>query len=106
MASGFIHQINVPQYVNTAIYTVTAGRYSEFTVDLLNKTTNPINLSIAISNTTNPANNEYVEMGLQIQPKSSFQRSGLIASAGKKVVIQSSADGITAVAYGIETPAS
>jgi hypothetical protein len=106
MAAGFIHQFNVPQYVNTAIYTVTNGRYSEFTVDLLNKSTNPINLSIAISNTTNPANNEYVEQGILIPAKSSVQRTGLIASAGKRVVIQSTADGITATAYGIETTAS
>ncbi len=106
MAAGFINQINVPQYVNTAIYTVTTGRYSEFTVDLLNKSTNPINLSIAISTTTNPANNEYIEQGILIPAKSSFQRAGLIASAGKRVVIQSTADGITATTYGIETLAS
>lgn len=106
MAAGFISQANVPQYVNTSIYTVTTGRYSEFTINVLNKSTNPINISIAISNTTDPANNEYIEQGLLIPAKSSIQRTGLVASAGKNVVIQSPADGITVAVFGTETAVS
>lgn len=102
MAAGFIKQFNVPQYVNTSIHTVTTGRYAEFTVRLLNTTTGPINLSVAISNTTNPANNEYIEQGLLIPAKSSVLVDNIIASAGKNIVIQSTAGGITASVYGTE----
>ena len=103
MADGFIKQAEIPQYVNTAIHTVTTGRYAEFTVRLLNTTGGSINLSVAISNTTNPANNEYIEQGLLIPAKSAVLVDNMIASAGKRIVIQSTAPGITASVYGTET---
>ena len=102
MSNGFIQQVDVVKHVNTAIYTVTAGRYSEFSLNLLNRTTAPINISIAISNTNNPANNEYIEQGITIPAKTAVVRDGLIAVAGKRVVIQTVENGITATASGIE----
>ena len=87
MSNGFIQQVDVVKHVNTAIYTVTTA---------------PINISIAICTTNNPANNEYIEQGITIPAKTAVVRDGLIAVAGKRVVIQTAENGITATASGTE----
>lgn len=102
MSNGFIHRVDVTKHVNTAIYTVTAGRYSEFALNILNRTTTPVNISLAIALTNNPANNEYIEQGLLIPAKTAVKREGLVAVAGNRIVIQATDNGITATAYGVE----
>lgn len=106
MADGFISQTEVTQYTNTVIHTVTAGRYAEFSVALFNTTTQPINASIAISSNTNPANVNYINQGVVIPAKAVWERTGLIANASKKIVVNTTANGVNASVYGVETPAS
>ena len=106
MADGFITQTQVTQYTNTVIHTVTAGRYAEFSVALFNTTTQPINASIAIGANTNPANVNYINQGVTIPGKGVWERTGLIANASKKIVINTTANGVNASVYGVETPAT
>lgn len=106
MADGFISQAQVTQYTNTVIHTVTAGRYAEFSIGLLNTSTQPINASVAISSNTNPADVNYISQGITIPAKGTWERTGLVASASKKIVVVTTANGVNASVYGVETAAS
>jgi hypothetical protein len=106
MADGFISQAQITQYTNTAVHTVTAGRYAEFSVALFNTTTQPINASIAIGANTNPANVNYINQGITIPAKAVWERTGLVANASKKIVVITTANGVNASVYGLETPAT
>lgn len=89
---------------NTTLYTVPTGFYSVFNVSLCNTGTSAVTVRLAISTTTSPGIAEYIEYDQPIPPKSTFERTGLVAQAGQNVVcIASAAAQVSAMVYGIET---
>lgn len=89
---------------NTTLYTVPTGYYTVFNVSLTNTGTSAVTVRLAIATTTTPATAEYIEYDQPIPPKSTFERTGLVAQAGQNVVcIASAATQVNAMVYGIET---
>lgn len=76
---------------NFVVYTVpTKCLFAEITVDILNtNSTTDATLQLAVTAADTPTTDEYLEKGAIIPQKGgSFQRAGIMASPGERVVVQ------------------
>ena len=107
MASGRLAKSNPSADTITSVYTCPAGYYSVITVALLNYTDSAttFKLSIVESGNTNPVVSDYLEYDCVLSSKNVIERTGLVLSAGQKVVISSPTSGCIVNIYGIETQA-
>ena len=107
MASGRLAKSNPSADTITAVYTCPAGYYSVITVALLNYTDSAttFKLSIVESGNTNPVVSDYIEYDSVLSSKNVIERTGLVLSAGQKIVMSSPTSGVVVNVYGIETQA-
>ena len=89
--------------VNHPLYTVPIATFSVVTVNVVNRGASPANIRIAIATSSSPGDSEYIEYDVEVVAKGVLERTGLVLDAGKILVVRSSATGVSAVAYGIET---
>lgn len=100
-------QVGTVLLTNTTLYTVPTGYYSVFNVSLTNTTTSTITFKLALSSTTTPNAQDYIEFDTPVVAKGVFERTGLVAQAGVNVVcIASTGAALNATVYGIETSTS
>lgn len=104
MATGRLGTADLSAATNTTLYTVPAGTFTVATVNLVNRTSGAVSVRIALAASATPANGEYIEYGVSLAANTVLERTGLVLDAGKNLVVYASATGISAVAYGIETP--
>lgn len=102
MATGILGQADLAAATDTTLYTVPALFKDSFSVSFCNRTAAAITIRLSISALAAPANSEYFIYELSLPANSSFERSGLVAQAGKLVVVRASAIGISCSAYGYE----
>jgi predicted ribosomally synthesized peptide with SipW-like signal peptide len=107
MASGIYNRLSLTGGTTTALLSNTAVATNKITVctlNLTNRTTDTINVSLAIS--TNPdaaaANTDFIEYTFPLSAYGVLERTGVIVTRGLGVSALASANGITAIAYGIE----
>jgi hypothetical protein len=89
--------------VNHALYQVPAGTFSVVTVSVCNRGASAAAIRIAVATSASPADSEYIEYDVSLAAKGVLERTGVVMDTGKFLVVRSSAVGVTAVAYGIET---
>jgi hypothetical protein len=104
MATGRLGTANLATATNTTVYTVPGTTFAVVTVSICNRTNTAITCRIALSTTTTPAADEYIEFDTEILPKGVLERTGLVMQASLNLVVWSSNSSVTAVAMGIETP--
>ena len=102
MASGIFGQAALSATTNTTIYTVPASTYSVVTVNIVNRGTTSAAVRLAVSSSANPANNEYLEFDTVLPAKNVLERTGIVAEAGRQVIVYTDSASVTASAYGIE----
>lgn len=105
MASGKLGANDVSATTNTTVYTCPASTYAVVAVNICNRGASAANVRIAVADTDTPGNAEYIEYDTQVFAKNVLERTGLVLSAGQKIVVYSSAASISAVVVGIETAA-
>lgn len=102
MANGTLAQSNPAAATDTIVYTVPAGQTATASVNILNGGSNVAAVRVAISATGTPAASEYVELDAPIDPTLSLERTGLVISENKNLVVRcSNADCVVNV-YGFE----
>lgn len=101
MASGTLAQALSSSNTNTVVYTVPSGKLAIFNMNVLNIGATA-SIKIAISDTSTPSSAEYIESGLILEPGQVLERTGLIASADKKIIIFSSNSQVSVNVYGYE----
>ena len=107
MASGRLAKSNPTADTVTTVYTCPAGYYSVVTVALLNYTdsSTTFKLSIVESANATPVISDYLEYDTVLSSKNVIERTGLVMSAGQKLIISSPTSGCIVNVYGIETQA-
>lgn len=105
MASGTLGQSAPVATTNTTAYTVPASTLASFSVNMVNRGTSSVAVRLAIAATANPGNAEWLEYDSSIPANGVLERTGLVASAGKQVVVYVGAAQISVNVYGYEEAA-
>ena len=103
MATGRLGSADLAATTLTTLYTCPATTFTVASVSICNRTTSPITVRLAVATATTPTNAEYIEYDTTIAANQVLERTGIVMDAGKLIVVRSSATGVSAVAYGIET---
>lgn len=106
MATGRLGVQAIPAGVSgagTSVYSVPTGYYSVCNVTLVNRNTSAVNIRVALSTTTTPNIQEYIEYDTVVIPNGVFERTGLVMQAGLNIIVYSSAANVGCTVYGIET---
>lgn len=102
MASGTLGQSALSANSNTVVYIVPAGVTSTFNINCLNANNLFTVVRIAIANNSTPSLSEYIEYGTSLGPFSTLERTGIVASAGKNIVVHSTVGDLSVNIYGFE----
>ena len=102
MASGTLGQADLAATTNTAVYTVPSGKVASCNVNVLNRTASNVTVRMAISATNAPTNSEFLEYEATVPANGVMERTGLVASAGKNLVIYASSTGVSVNLFGFE----
>ena len=103
MATGRLGANDVSATTNTTVYTCPADTYAVVAVNVCNRGANTAALRIAIATTDTPSAAEYIEYDVDVFANNVLERTGIVLSAGQRIVVYSSAASISAVVVGIET---
>jgi len=103
MATGRLGIADLAATTLTTLYTCPATTFTVASVNICNRTAAPITVRLAVASLATPTNAEYIEYDTTIAANQVLERTGIVIDAGKLIVVRSSATGISAVAYGIET---
>jgi hypothetical protein len=103
MASGTLGQSAPSAVTNTTVYTVPVGKIATFNVNICNRNySEPVLVRIAICAANTPANSEYIEFDVPINTNSVIERTGIVATASKQLVIYASTGDTSVNVYGFE----
>lgn len=102
MSSGTLGQADLAATTNTTVYTVPASKVATFNVNVLNRTGANVTARLAICASGSPSNSEYFEYDATIPPNGVLERTGIVASAGKNLVVYASATGVSVNVCGFE----
>lgn len=105
MATGRLGAADVGATTNTTVYTCPADTYAVVAVNICNRGANTSALRIAVADADTPTAAEYIEYDTNVFANNVLERTGLVLSAGQRIVVYSSAASISAVVVGIETAA-
>ena len=102
MATGTLGQADIPASTNTVVYTVPTGSTATFNINLVNRGSAVVAVRIAVAATSNPTDAEYLEYDWPLGVGDVLERTGIVASENKNIVVYSTAAGVSANAHGYE----
>ena len=102
MASGILGQSAPSATTNTTVYTVPASKVASFTVNVANRGATAMTVRVALAATGTPSNSEFIEYDASIVANGVLERTGLVAGAGKNVVVYCSTANASVSVYGFE----
>jgi hypothetical protein len=104
MATGRLGTVAPSATTLAQAYGVPAGYYSVFNISVTNTNATSVTIRIALSTSnTAPAANEYIEYETTIVGRGVFERTGIVADAGKYVMVYASSTLVNFNVWGIET---
>ena len=103
MATGRLGTADLAAATNTTVYTVPADTFSVVSISICNRGSTTATIRIGICDTATPGDDEWLEYDASVLAKGVIERTGIVADAGKLIVVRSSAISVNAVVYGIET---
>ena len=104
MAIGKLASSNPNTEVGTIVYTVPAGYNSTFTVSVVNTGdySGTITLATLDSGNTSPTTKDYIEYQTTLQPKSVYERTGLVLSSNQSLYILGTTNKFAVNVFGFE----
>lgn len=107
MATGRLGTANITSTANTTVYTVPASIFSVISVNVVNRSSvASAQIRIAVSNTTSPSVDEWIEYDAALVPNGVLERTGIVMDATNKYIIvqtPTATPSLSVVVYGIET---
>ena len=108
MATGRLGYVagGLTQNTITNVYQVPTSTYSVFNISITNTASTSCTIRIAISTSNSSPNiGEYLEYGTTVIGNGVFERTGLVADAGKYVLVYTTgtSNTVACTVYGIET---
>ena len=103
MATGRLGAADVGATTNTTVYTCPADTYAVVSVNICNRGADTSAIRIAVATGDTPGAAEYIEYDANVFSTNVLERTGIVLSAGQRIVVYSSLANISAVVVGIET---
>lgn len=107
MPSGVYNRLNLANAAYTtavANNVVSANKISVVTVSFVNRLASSTQIRLALSsNPTSPADTDFLEFDTPLASKGVLERTGIIVPAGLGISVYSTSNGVSVVAYGIES---
>lgn len=103
MANGRLGANDLASATNTTVYTCPADNFAVVTVSLCNRTSTTRTIRVALSTSGTPTDAEWIEFDVDLLGNGTLERTGLVLSAGQRIVCYSNSLDVSAVVYGIET---
>ena len=104
MASGRLGNADLAANTDTVLYTVPAGQVDTVTVALVARTA-AATVRVAVAATAVPAAAEYLEYDATLPAGGVLERTGIVMSAGEKIVARASVAGVSVRVHGFEEAA-
>ena len=104
MAIGYLGKTKLAANMNTAVYSVPAGKFTTANVAMCNigDASAKIRLAIVDGAAVDLADEDYIEYGTSIPAGGIFERSALTLSAGETVVVWADKGSVTVRVHGYE----
>jgi hypothetical protein len=103
MASGKLSSLDITNAAtDTLLYTVPNTKTASFSMCMVNRTSSPVQVRIALTTSSSISNDQYVAYDVTVYPLEVYERSGFVLTQGQFVYVRSSATGVNAVVYGYE----
>lgn len=103
MANGILGKLDIPATTLSTVYTVPADTFSVVTLNVVNRSTAPRTIRIALSATATPDPEEYIEYDVEILANGVMERTGIVMDATKNIVVYADSLGCGAMVFGLET---
>lgn len=102
MSTGILGSAAPSANTNTTVYTVPVGKTATFNVTIVNSGTYSALVRVAVAAASTPSSSEYIEYETLLEPSAVLERTGIVADAGKKVVVYASTATTDVNVYGYE----
>ena len=104
MAIGYLGKTKLAANMNTAVYSVPAGKFTTANVAMCNigDASAKIRLAIVDGAVAALAEEDYIEYGVDIPAGGVLERTGLTLSAGETVVVWADKGSVTVRVHGYE----
>ena len=102
MATGTLGQSAPSATTNTTVYTVPSAKVATMNISILNRGTSAVTVRLAIAATGTPSSSEWLEYGASIPASGALERTAIVASASKNVVVYASTADTTVNVHGYE----
>jgi hypothetical protein len=102
MASGTLGQSNPASVTNTTVYTVPSAKVATVTVSFANQSITSAWVRLAVAATDTPTAAEYILYDVLVGQFGTLEKSGIVMSALKNLVVYTSSANISVNVYGFE----
>jgi hypothetical protein len=100
--AGIFDSANLVAATNTTLRTISSNTIGSFSVNFCNRNDTSVSVRLAIAAVDTPVVAEWLLYDVIVPGDGSLERTGLVAPAGKKIVVYSSAANVSAQSYGYE----